>query len=205
MAYTITFKNYDGTTLQTLEVEEGVTPAYSGETPVRAADAQYTYTFNGWTPEIVAASADAEYTAEYTATVNEYEIVFKDEDGTVLQSSNVPYGSTPSYTGETPSGRGGDYVFAGWNPTVAAVTGAAIYTATYAIGYVIVRQDHSMGGQNRRCVVQLRSASEVSIIPNYTAPGSVAYLPDMTKVWVKDNDGSWTQSTSDALALIGLI
>jgi len=71
-AYTITWKDADGTTLATDVVRQGVVPTYTGEAPIKVADAQYTYTFNGWTPDIVAATADATYTATYTATLNEY-------------------------------------------------------------------------------------------------------------------------------------
>ena len=67
--YTILFVNYDGSPLLTLsEVEHGTLPVYTGDTPVRDEDAQYTYTFSGWEPEVVAAVADATYTATYTAT-----------------------------------------------------------------------------------------------------------------------------------------
>jgi uncharacterized repeat protein (TIGR02543 family) len=50
--YTITFKNYDGTELQSSEVAYGETPSYTGETPTREQTAQYTYTFKGWDPTI---------------------------------------------------------------------------------------------------------------------------------------------------------
>ncbi len=66
--YTITFANWDGTELQTSQVEDGTLPEYTGATPERPEDEQYTYSFNGWTPTIVIASADATYTATYTAT-----------------------------------------------------------------------------------------------------------------------------------------
>ena len=66
--YTITFANWDGTELQSSQVEEGTLPEYTGATPERPEDEQYTYSFNGWTPTIVIASADATYTATYTAT-----------------------------------------------------------------------------------------------------------------------------------------
>ncbi len=66
--YTITFKNYDGSTLQSGLVEYGTTPAYAGATPTKAATAQFDYTFAGWTPSIVAVTESASYTATYTAT-----------------------------------------------------------------------------------------------------------------------------------------
>ena len=66
--YTVRFLNYDGAELQSGEVESGEMPAYSGKTPTKSADSSYTYTFAGWTPEIVPATEDAAYTATYTAT-----------------------------------------------------------------------------------------------------------------------------------------
>ena len=66
--YTIRFLNYDGTELQSSQVEEGEMPVYTGVTPTRTADEYYTYTFKGWSPTIVAATANADYTAQFTAT-----------------------------------------------------------------------------------------------------------------------------------------
>ncbi len=40
-------------------------PEYVGATPERPEDEQNTYFFNGWSPAIVAATADATYTATY--------------------------------------------------------------------------------------------------------------------------------------------
>ncbi|MBQ3633395.1 MAG: InlB B-repeat-containing protein, partial [Paludibacteraceae bacterium] len=66
--FTITFVNWDGNVLQTLaNVTSGTTPEYTGTTPVKPALRDENYTFSGWTPAIVAASADAVYTAQYEA------------------------------------------------------------------------------------------------------------------------------------------
>ena len=66
-SYTITFKNWDGSVLQSTEVAYGAMPAYNG-TPVRAEDAQNTYTFKGWDSEIVVVTGAKTYTAQFNAT-----------------------------------------------------------------------------------------------------------------------------------------
>ena len=66
--YTITWKNYDGTTLETdTNVIEGTLPTYDGETPVKPDDSDFSYVFEDWTPEVVSATGNAEYTATFTA------------------------------------------------------------------------------------------------------------------------------------------
>ena len=66
--YTIRFLNYNGAVLQNSQVLEGDMPSYTGATPIKPADSEYTYSFNGWSPAIVAATANADYTAQFTAT-----------------------------------------------------------------------------------------------------------------------------------------
>lgn len=67
----------------------------------------------------------------------EYDIVFENEDGTVLQSTKVREGEKIEYKGETPKKASDDqysYEFAGWSPALAedaTATAAATYTATY--------------------------------------------------------------------------
>ena len=58
--YTIRFLNYNGVELQSSQVLAGDMPAYTGATPTKPEDDNYTYTFSGWSPEIVAAAADAD-------------------------------------------------------------------------------------------------------------------------------------------------
>ena len=68
----VTWKNDDGTVLKTDTVKISVVPTYTGATPTKAKTAQYTYTFDGWTPAIKAVTGDATYTAKYKSTVNQY-------------------------------------------------------------------------------------------------------------------------------------
>lgn len=70
-AYTITFLDGDGNTLQSTAVKKGATPAYSGSTPTKAEDASYTYSFSGWLPALAEVTADAVYTAQFDAISKE--------------------------------------------------------------------------------------------------------------------------------------
>ncbi len=132
----IKFVDEDGTVLQSSMVRESVTPVYSGSTPTKAADAQYTYTFKEWSPAVTAVTGDATYTATYDRTVNQYTVTFLDYDGTELQSGKLDYRATPAYSGEGPARpREGDtfYAFTGWSPAIADVTADATYTAQYEV------------------------------------------------------------------------
>ena len=133
--FTITWKNDDGTVLRTDKVVYGEMPDYGG-TPTKASTDQYSYTFNGWTPAVVAVTDDATYTATYKATLRTYTVTWKNCDGTVLETDrNVPYGTMPSYGGATPvhpEDDGQSYEFTGWSPEPSAVKADATYYATYS-------------------------------------------------------------------------
>ena len=132
--YTIRFLNDDGSVLDSCPIKRNEMPCFSGNTPEKATDQKYTYTFAGWTPEITEATGDADYTACYTPTLRKYTIRFLNVDGTVLDSCQVAWGETPSYKQDTPE-RVADqkytYTFAGWTPEITEVTGDANYTACY--------------------------------------------------------------------------
>ena len=68
-SYTVTWKNYDGTVLETdTGILAGATPEYNGATPTRPDDTFFTYYFAGWDKEISPVTGDITYTATYQAS-----------------------------------------------------------------------------------------------------------------------------------------
>lgn len=134
--FTVVWKNYDGTVLETdTGLKKGETPTYDSATPTRAASAQYTFTFEGWTPEVVAVTADAEYTATYSETVNQYTVNWVIE-GETVKTQTVDYGTTVSWTEADPSKASTaeyDYTFTGWDYDLAnPITGNTTITAEFS-------------------------------------------------------------------------
>ena len=97
---------------------------------VKEPTAQYTYTFDAWSPSIsYTVTGNAEYVATWASHLRSYTITFQNWNGTVLQSTSVPYGTIPVYGGADPEKAGSTWT--GWSPAVVAVTGEATYTATF--------------------------------------------------------------------------
>ena len=112
--YTVTWIVDGNKTTETYEY--GATPTFKGSTD-KAADAQYTYTFAGWTPAIDTVTGEATYTATYTQTKRAYTVTY--ERGLGLESTTQEYlwGTTvtidvvdPAYTG---------FAFLGWQCDIA--------------------------------------------------------------------------------------
>lgn len=133
--YTVTFVNYDGAVLDTqkvLKYGDAVDPVVSGKiaTPTRESTAQYDYTYSGWSGSLSYIVVDRTITAKYTSTVRSYTIRFLN-GSEVLQSSQVPYGKTPSYAGTNPTPASSSQIFSGWTPEISVVTGAQDYVAAF--------------------------------------------------------------------------
>ena len=144
---------YNGSTLITSEtILDGGNGSYTGSTPTKTQDAQYTYTFAGWSKDsddntvdsdaLNSVVADRNVYACFTGTLRQYTVTFvrasADGGGTLQTINNVNYGTTITaasrYTGSTPTtsqGSADDYPFEGWEPASATVTGNTVFTAKF--------------------------------------------------------------------------
>ena len=112
----------DGVVVAEEDCLKGTMPAFTGSTD-KAPDAQYRYTFTGWSPEIVAAEDDATYTAQYSATARVfYTITFNANGGVgemAAQTFEVGVDTALNANAFTRE----NYKFTGWN-TAADGSGA---------------------------------------------------------------------------------
>ena len=133
-SFTINFVNEDGTILTSESLQEGQLPTYTGATPTKPADAQYTYTFAGWDKEIVAVTGAETYTATFNATLRKYTVTFANEDGTTIEAKEWEYGATPVAPADPTKEATAQYtyLFSGWDNKIVAVTGEATYKATFS-------------------------------------------------------------------------
>ena len=136
--HTVTWQNEDGTVLETdTDVAEGTVPTYDGATPTKAEDAQYTYSFAGWSPEVTAVTGDVTYTAVYSQSVRQYTVTWKNYDDSVIGTSTVNAGQTPEFSDSIgqikakPADENHSYEFTGWTPEIVAAEADAEYTATF--------------------------------------------------------------------------
>lgn len=134
--YNYKFVNYDGTTeLKVGTINHGETPTSPDATPTKPSTAQYDYSFSGWSPNIGPVIADnTVFVAQFDEVLRSYTITFANWDGTPLQSSSWEFGTTPVYSGETPTREeiGKTYTFIGWDEDISAVTGEKTYTAVFS-------------------------------------------------------------------------
>ena len=135
--YTITWKNWNGTTLQTTTPAAGTAAAdvlagYTAGTPSKPALDDIEFEFAGWTPTVVDANADAVYTATFTEHLITYAITWKNGEE-ILLVQNVTPNTVPQYTGATPESAEEGYGFIGWTPAVVAATEDQIYTAQFEL------------------------------------------------------------------------
>lgn len=130
--FNITFI-YGGATEGTpVKVAYGAFPA-APTTGLNYETVEKVYTFAGWDKQINAATADAVYTAKYTAVPQEYDVTFV-YGGDKSETVTYKYGETPvapTKVGDFYHTVEKTYTFKAWDKAIAPVTGDVTYTATY--------------------------------------------------------------------------
>ena len=157
-----------------LSVEKGKVPEAPTSIELPANTAQYSYSFGGWIPEVVAATEPAVYTANIVRTVNAYKITFLNYDNTELLWKNVDYGETPVYDGPEPvrePSKSYRYEFKGWTPALKPVASAATYTADYT--EIPLEQSSSSAEVSSSSQESSSSVSSSSTVSNVVVTGDL--------------------------------
>ena len=116
--FVVTFKNYDGTILNTQHVRQygdAKNPVTEGliTTPTKPPTVDKVFTFSAWDKPITYITQDLEVTATYSETARTYTV--KWWNGlTLLQTSTVEVYDNGEYTGDIPYVSGND-IFTGWS------------------------------------------------------------------------------------------
>lgn len=135
--FVISWLNYNGDTLVTADEHGNPTKSYSvtygtqaeyfGSTPTRPATIDYTYDFVGWSPVLAPVTKDVSYTAVYDQKERKYTVIFQNEGGTEIERQLLGHNEVPVC--ENVPTRVGFTLQ--WSPAIAAVTGDAVYSATW--------------------------------------------------------------------------
>lgn len=127
------FVDWDWTVISEWKVKDGETPP-TPQDPHREADAQYTYTFTGWSPAVWPIDKNMVYHAQYSSTLRTYNVTYVVnnsnyghlngwwQDTQQYTVSGVPYGSSFTVAGN---------VITVNNDTVTAVASSQTTTTTY--------------------------------------------------------------------------
>ena len=165
--FTIKFVDENDTILAEQEYEYGVTPVLPAD-PQKTGDAQYSYTFAGWSPHVVTVTKDATYKATYNATLNKYTITFISEDS-VLSANLWEYGSMPIYPKGVPTKEEDDkytYTFDKWAPEIVPVVEDATYTAIYTATEKTNGIEDIYGDSAERPVKYIENGDIYILMPN---------------------------------------
>jgi len=131
--YLVTFKNWDGTVLHTVYVDQGENapdPVVNEiiPEPTRPSTQSTDYAYDGWDTSLDVILAAREITAVYAESVRQYTVRWLADLGIVLETQTVGYGSEAIYQGDIPTKTGEEsartyHLFKGWRQSTGYITG----------------------------------------------------------------------------------
>ena len=194
----------DGTVDDTTYVAYGETPSHADGS--QTGDAQYSYSFTGWTPTLTAVTGTATYTAQFTQSVNSYEVTVPTDPGYTVEytdNTTLEYGSTFTFTVDIAHGyyktssfavkangssltpdTDGNYTVQVLEDTQITIEGVAQETALAAPAV-------GTHGYNSEW-----TANDVTLTPSATADSGIAYYE-----YSKNGGESWTKLTGESLTI----
>lgn len=119
----VKYKPLEGDSINYYMVTYGTVPHWSSANPTRPDNANYSYTFAGWSPAFAPVTEDVKYVAQYTETPRKFLITFKNAAGVELETTSYEYLAMPT----PPTGDGINLETHQWSPAVSAVTGNQVY------------------------------------------------------------------------------
>jgi len=156
--YTVTFKDWDGSTITSVKVEEGKS-AVKPDDPIREG-----YTVTGWDKKFDNVTSDLTVTAQYT--INVYTVTFVDKDGKQIGDvQEVEYGSAATAP-NAPLVEG--YHFTGWDKKFDNITSDLTVKALYAINTYTVTFVDKDGKTLKTEEVEHGSAATAPTAPEVT-------------------------------------
>ncbi len=180
LMFTVTFKAFDGTVIETQEV------AYGEAAVAPVPTAVLGHVFTGWDIGFNDVKGDLTVNALYA--INVYQVTFFDHDETILKTETVEYGADAAAPAD-PVREG--YIFLGWNQDFLDVTRDLSVTALYdqddlGVIYVLEGETYSVSGYDG-------TSPEVVIMATYnglpvTTIGDGAFLnnDDITGVTIPE-------------------
>lgn len=201
--YTIEFRSEDGQTLlESYELNYGDMPVATStdvnrpEYLTKPETAQYSYTWDGWTPAIATVTDAAVYKVKFQEHVKEYSVTFFDEDGTSVLATvtDLPYGtdhladlvdeptkeSTEIY----------DFSFDRWVVATGTDAGTALATDTKLTGDASYKAVFE--GKLRNYTVTFKNYDD-SVLGSYTATATdLVHKPDIMTEPTKPQDAQYT-------------
>lgn len=139
--YTITLNDANNGAAAYLEVPYGEMPSYEA---TKSATAEFTYSFDTWSPALETVTGPASYTALWNSIKNRYTITWMNADEVLEEDKNQLYGTATAYNGALPTKDADndyEYEFSGWLSSLTGVTytngstptigGTTTYTAQF--------------------------------------------------------------------------